>query len=110
MIGTLISIIFTVIILGILWWGAQQLLPLIPMGEPFRTIVRVLMIIVIALVALWIIWQLLIASGVVSGRPFRLEPRRARWNPCRLIRQARRTSAVVASACAILRPWRFWLA
>lgn len=72
MIGTLISIIFTVIILGILWWGAQQLLPLIPMGEPFRTIVRVLMMVVIALVALWIVWQLLVASGVVSGRPFRL--------------------------------------
>jgi hypothetical protein len=71
MIGTLISIIFTVIILGILWWGAQQLLPLIPMGEPFRTIVRVLMMVVIALVALWIVWQLLVASGVVSGRPFR---------------------------------------
>ena len=72
MIGTLISIIFMVIILGILWWGAQRLLPMIPMGEPFRTIVHVLMVIVVALVALWIIWQLLITSGVVSGRPFRL--------------------------------------
>ena len=30
MIGTLISIIITLIIVGVIWWAIQQLLPLLP--------------------------------------------------------------------------------
>lgn len=71
MIGTLIQIIFAVIIMGVIWWAIQQLLPHIPMGEPFRSILRVLMIVVLVIIILWIIWQLLTASGLVSGRSFR---------------------------------------
>jgi hypothetical protein len=79
MIGALFSILFVVIVLGILWWAAQRLLPLIPLGEPFRTIVYVLMVVIVALVALWVVWQILAATGLVSGRPFRAdgEPSRA---------------------------------
>jgi hypothetical protein len=66
MIGTLIGIIFVVIFLGVLWWGVQRLLPLIPMAEPFRTIVYVLMVIILVCIVGWIIWQLLEASGVMS--------------------------------------------
>ena len=72
MIGTLIQIIFAVIIMGVIWWAIQQLLPHIPMGEPFRSILRVLMVVVLVIIILWIIWQLLMASGLTSGRPFRL--------------------------------------
>ena len=72
MIGTLVQIIFAVIIMGVIWWAVQQLLPMVPMGEPFRTIVRVLMVVVLVLIVLWIIWTLLVASGVTSGRPFRI--------------------------------------
>lgn len=64
MIGTLIGIIFVLIILGVVWWAIQQLLPLIPIGEPFRTIIRVLMIVVLVLVVLWIMMVLLGAVGV----------------------------------------------
>jgi uncharacterized membrane protein YwzB len=64
MIGTLIGIIFALIILGVIWWAIQQLLPLIPIGEPFRTIIRVLMIVVLVLVVLWIIMVLLGAAGI----------------------------------------------
>jgi hypothetical protein len=69
MIGTLISIIFVVIIIGVVWWAIQQLLPLIPMGEPFRTIVNVLMVVILVCIVLWIIWQLVVASGI-SGASF----------------------------------------
>jgi hypothetical protein len=69
MIGTLIGIIFVVIILGVCWWAIQQLLPLIPMGEPFRTILHVLIVLVMVCVVLWIIWQLVVASGI-SGASF----------------------------------------
>ena len=71
MIGVLISIIVTLIILGVVWWAIQQLLPLIPLGEPFRTIIRVLMTVIVVLIVLWVMLQLLGYSGVNVGHPFR---------------------------------------
>ncbi len=70
-IGTLIGIILVLIVLGVVWWAIQQLLPLIPLGEPFRTIIRVLMTIIIVLVVLWVILALLGAAGVHVPGPFR---------------------------------------
>ena len=69
MIGALIGIIVTLIILGVVWWAIQQLLPLIPIGEPFRTIIRVLMTVIVVLIVLWVILQLLGYAGVHT--PFR---------------------------------------
>lgn len=72
MIGTLIGIIFVCIVLGVMWWAVEQLLPLIPIAEPFRTIIRVLMIVVLVIVVLWVIAQLLGAGGIhVSTFSFR---------------------------------------
>ena len=67
MIGTLISIILTLIVLGVIIWAIQQLLPLIPLPAPLATIINVLITVVIVLVVVWIIGGLL---GVVS--PMRL--------------------------------------
>jgi hypothetical protein len=64
MIGTLIGIIFALIIIGLVWWGIQQLLPLIPLGEPFRTIVRVLLTILTVVIVLWVIIVLLGMVGI----------------------------------------------
>jgi uncharacterized membrane protein YwzB len=64
MIGALIGIIVVVIILGVVFWAVQQLLPLIPLGEPFATIVRVLMIVLLVIIVIWVILQLLGAGGV----------------------------------------------
>ena len=64
MIGTLIGIIFLCIVLGVIWWAVQQLLPLIPMGEPFATIVRVLMVVILVLIVLYVIIILLNAGGI----------------------------------------------
>ena len=66
MIGTLITIIFALIILGVLWWAAQTLMGLIPIAEPFKTIIYVLMVVILVLIILWVIWQLLAMSGVTS--------------------------------------------
>lgn len=70
-IGTLIGIIFVLVIMGVIWWGIQQLLPLIPLAEPFATIIRVLMVVVLVLVVLWIIIVLLGVAGVHVPSPFR---------------------------------------
>lgn len=64
MIGTLIGILFVIIILGVLWWAVNELLPLIPIAEPFRTIARVIMVVILVCVVLWIIGQLLGMAGV----------------------------------------------
>jgi hypothetical protein len=64
MIGTLIGIIFLCIILGVIWWAAQQLLGLIPLAEPFATIVRVLMIVILVLIVVWVLITLLGMAGI----------------------------------------------
>jgi len=70
-IGTLIGIIFVIIILGVIWWAINQLLPLIPLPEPFARIVHVLLILILVLIVLWIILVLLSAAGVHVPGPFR---------------------------------------
>jgi hypothetical protein len=64
MIGTLIGIIFALIIIGVIWWALQQLLALVPIAEPFRTIIYVLCVIIMVLIVLWIISVLLGMAGI----------------------------------------------
>jgi hypothetical protein len=63
MIGTLISIVLLLIVLGVVIWGIQQLLPLIPLPAPFHTIIHVLLVVIVVLIVVWIIAGLL---GVVT--------------------------------------------
>lgn len=64
MIGALIGVIFVLIICGVAWWAIQQLLPLIPLGEPFRTIIRILLTVILVLIVLWVIVVLLGLVGI----------------------------------------------
>jgi hypothetical protein len=70
MIGTLIGIIFALIILGVIWWGCQTLLALIPIAEPFKTIIYVLMVVILVLIVLYVIAMLLGLAGIHVGGPF----------------------------------------
>ena len=70
-IGTLAGIIIALIVLGVIWWAIQQLLPLIPLPEPFARIIYVLMMVILVLVVLWVILMLLGAAGVHVPGPFR---------------------------------------
>ena len=63
-IGALIAVIIALIVLGVIWWAIQQLLPLIPLPEPFRRIIYVLMTLILVLVILYVIVMLLQAVGV----------------------------------------------
>jgi hypothetical protein len=63
-IGTLIGIIVLLIILGVVWWAIQQLLPLIPLPEPFRRIIYVLMVVILVLIVLYVILALLGVAGL----------------------------------------------
>ena len=66
MIGTLIGIIITLVVVGVIWWAIQQLLPLIPLPEPFRRIIYVLMVVILVLIVLYVILQLM---GTVTAMP-----------------------------------------
>lgn len=70
MIATLIQIILLLIVIGVIWWAVQQLLPLIPLPEPFRRIVYVLMIVILVLIVVYIIAGLLgtAVGGLHIGR------------------------------------------
>jgi hypothetical protein len=67
MIGTLISVVLLLVVLGVIIWAIQALLPLIPLPAPFHTIINVLLTVIVVLVVVWIIAGLL---GVVT--PVRL--------------------------------------
>lgn len=70
-IGTLVGIIFLLIILGVVWWAITQLLPLIPLPEPFNRIIHVLLIVILVFIVLWVILVLLGAAGIRVPGPFR---------------------------------------
>lgn len=64
MIGALIALLITILVLGVVWWAIQQLLPLIPIAEPFATIVRVILILILVLVVIYVLLRLLAVAGV----------------------------------------------
>jgi hypothetical protein len=70
-IGTLVGIIIVLIILGVAYWATTQLLPLIPLPEPFNRIIHVLLVVIMVLIVLWVIVLLLGVAGVRVPAPFR---------------------------------------
>ena len=69
MIATIIGLIFLLIILGVIVWAGQQLLALIPLGEPFTTIIRVLMAIITVIIVVWVLIVLLGIAGIQVNMP-----------------------------------------
>ena len=70
-IGTLVGIIVVLVVCGVIYWAIQQLLPLLPIPEPFHRIINVLMMVILVLIVLWVILVLLGAAGVHVPGPFR---------------------------------------
>jgi len=68
MIGTLIGIIIVLIVIGVIWWAIQQLLPLIPLPEPFRRIIYVLMVLILVLIIVYVVLMLL--GSIVALPPW----------------------------------------
>jgi hypothetical protein len=64
MIGTIIALIFLVAILGVFVWAGRTLMAKIPMGEPFRTIIYVLFVVLITVLILYVLLMLLSAAGI----------------------------------------------
>ena len=67
MIGTLIGVIFVIIVIGVVWWAIfVKLLPILPLPEPFRTIIHVLSVVLLVIIVLWVIATLLLPLAGVS--------------------------------------------
>lgn len=64
MLGTVIGLIITVILLGVAWWAFKRLVGLIPIEEPFKTILDVLVVVLMVVVVIWVIVTLLGMGGV----------------------------------------------
>jgi hypothetical protein len=64
MIGTVIALIILVAVLGVFVWGGQTLMALIPMSEPFRTIIYVLFVILTVVLVIYVVIVLLSAVGI----------------------------------------------
>jgi preprotein translocase subunit SecE len=59
MISTLVSVILLLIVCGVILWAVQQLLPMVPMPEPFAKIVNVLIVVLVVIIVVYIIAGLL---------------------------------------------------
>lgn len=67
MLGTLIGIIFVLIILGVIWWAVvSKFYPLIQpyVAEPFATAIYVLIVVIFVCIVLWLMVQVLSMAGV----------------------------------------------
>ena len=59
MIGLLISAILTLLVLGVVIWAINKLLPLVPLPAPFHTVIYVLLTVLVVLIAIYVIAGLL---------------------------------------------------
>ena len=53
MVETLISIIILLIVVGLVWWAVTTILGVIPLPEPIKTVINVLMIVVLCLIVIY---------------------------------------------------------
>jgi len=72
MISTLIGLIITVIVLGVIWWCVQRLLSIIPLPTWAHTIIEVLIVLIVVIIAIWFIVALLGAVGIHVNMPMKL--------------------------------------
>lgn len=63
LIGALLGLIFLLVIVGVIFWGIQQILALAPIAETFKTIINVVLIVAGVLIAVLVcIWLLNLAG------------------------------------------------
>lgn len=67
MIGALIQLIVALIIVGVLWWAVQQLLPLIPLPEPIRRVIYVILVVILVLIVVYALLAIIGAALPGSG-------------------------------------------
>ena len=64
MIGTIIGLIFLCVILGVIVWAGKSLIALVPMDEPFKTIIYILFVLLVVVIVIYILIILLGFAGI----------------------------------------------
>ena len=67
MVEVLISVIIYLLIAGLIWWAVTTILGVIPLPEPIKTVINVLMIVVLVLIVIFALLPL-IPSGTAHLR------------------------------------------
>jgi hypothetical protein len=62
---TLVSLVIWLMVVGILWWAGNAILGILApyIGEPFMSIIRVILIVILALILISVLLQLIGAGG-----------------------------------------------
>jgi hypothetical protein len=71
MIGALITLIIYVVVLSLLWWLANYILDNFPLPDPANRIVRVAIVIIIVLAAVYVLLGVFGMGGVEGVPRFR---------------------------------------
>ena len=68
MIGSLISLLVYILVLGIIWWAVNAILGLLGpyVAEPFMSIIRIILIVILALVLISVLLQLVGVGGHIG--------------------------------------------
>lgn len=67
-IGSFLGLLAVLVILGVIIWGAQRILAVIPIAEPFRTVIWVVLVIAAVFICLSVLGLLPSGLGFHSGR------------------------------------------
>lgn len=67
MIIALVYFLVMLLVAGFLFWAIQQLLALVPVAQPFATIIRIVLYAIVLLIVIWFIFQIV---GMVGGFDF----------------------------------------
>lgn len=63
MVAALINLVVVLLIVGLIWWAVERILPLLPLPEPIGTVVRVILIVVLCIVVIYALLGLVPGSG-----------------------------------------------
>lgn len=53
MVATLISLLVTLLVIGLIWWAVTTILGVIPVPEPIKTVVYVIMVVIVCLICIY---------------------------------------------------------
>ena len=65
---TLITLVIYLIIVGLIWWAVTTILAVIPLPEPIKTVINVLMIVILCLIVIFALLNLIPGGHISLGR------------------------------------------
>lgn len=69
LIAALLGLILFLVIIGVLFWGLQRIIAVLPIAEPFTTIIYVILVVIGVIIAVYVIIWLLNMAGVHVALP-----------------------------------------